>query len=179
MRRVWDRLVISKQLPERSDKPMAAVLAPLFEDAEGDLRLLLTKRPMTMPTHAGHLSFPGGRPHPEDDGPVATALREADEEVGIDPASVEILGFLPPVDTVQFSLMVVPVVGRLPRNPVFTASAREVDKLLTPRVADLADDARWRVEDWRGRSVWFFDIEEEVLWGATAWMTRRMLGLPV
>jgi 8-oxo-dGTP pyrophosphatase MutT (NUDIX family) len=179
MRRVWDRLVFSSRPPEPGERPLAAVLAPLYEDASGDMRLILTKRPMTMPTHAGHLSFPGGRPHPGDDGPVGTALREAQEEMGIEPASVEVLGFLPAVDTVQFSLLVVPVVGRLPPTPTLVPSEREVDKVLTPRVADLADDSRWRSEDWRGRTVWFYDIEDEVLWGATAWMTRNMLGLPV
>jgi hypothetical protein len=54
-----------------------------------------------------------------------------------------------------------------------------VDKILTPRVAELADERGWRSEDWRGHQVWFFDIDDEVLWGATAWITRQMLGLPV
>ena len=157
---------------------MAAVLAPLYTDAHGDVRVVLTKRPDTMPTHAGHLAFPGGRPDPGDDGPVSTALREAHEEVGITPESVEVLGFLPSVDTVSFSLMVVPVVGRLASEPVLVPSPREVDRILLPRVADLADEAGWRWEDWRGRKVWFYEIEGEVLWGATAWMTRTMLGLP-
>jgi 8-oxo-dGTP pyrophosphatase MutT (NUDIX family) len=179
MQRVWDRLVFSQRLPEPGHKPMAAVLAPLYEDVSGDMRLILTKRPMTMPTHAGHLAFPGGRPHPEDSGPVATALREAHEEVGIEPETVEVLGFLPAVDTIQFSLLVVPVVGRLPIEPVLVRSEREVDKILTPRVAELADERGWRSENWRGHQVWYFDIDDEVLWGATAWMTRHMLGLPV
>ena len=122
--------------------------------------------------------IPGGRPHPGDSGPVATALREGHEKVGIEPSSVEVLGFLPPVDTVQFALLVVPVVGRLPVDPTFVRSEREVDKILTPRLEDLADDTRWRSEDWRGRTVWFYDIGDEVLWGATAWMTRQLLGLP-
>ncbi len=156
---------------------MAAVLAPLFEDSEGDVRVVLTKRPETMPTHAGHLAFPGGRPDPGDDGPVSTALREAHEEVGIEPSAVEVLGFLPAVDTVSFSLMVVPVVGRLVTEPVLVASPREVDKILLPRLVDLANDTGWRWEEWRGRKVWFYEIDGEVLWGATAWMTRTMLGL--
>jgi 8-oxo-dGTP pyrophosphatase MutT (NUDIX family) len=179
MHRVWDLLVYGSEEPAPADKPMAAVLAPVYEDSNGVLRIVFTKRPMTMPTHAGHLSFPGGRPHPGDAGPVATALREAHEEVGIEPSSVEVLGFLPPVDTVQFSLLVVPVVGRLPVEPVLVRSEREVDKILTPRLEELADAARWRSEDWRGRTVWFYDIDDEVLWGATAWMTRQLLGLPM
>jgi 8-oxo-dGTP pyrophosphatase MutT (NUDIX family) len=163
--------------PPPSGSPMAAVLAPLYVDGAGEERVILIKRPMTMPTHAGHLAFPGGRPSPEDDGPVATALREAEEEVGITPESVTVLGFLPPVDTVRFSLLVVPVVGRLKREPELRPSAREVDKVLTPAVAELADDGAWRHESWNGRNVWFYDIEGEVLWGATAFMIRRMLGM--
>ena len=175
---MWDRLVVTPVPPPPSGVPVAAVLAPLYEDARGDIRLILTKRPDTMPTHAGHLAFPGGRPDPGDDGPVSTALREAHEEVGIDPADVEVLGFLPSVDTVSFSLMVVPVVGRLTREPVLVPSPREVAKILLPRVEDLATEAAWHWEDWRGRKVWFSEIDGETLWGATAWMTRTLLGLP-
>jgi 8-oxo-dGTP pyrophosphatase MutT (NUDIX family) len=158
--------------------PTAAVLAPLYEDSHGDIRVVLTKRPDTMPTHAGHLAFPGGRPDPGDDGPVSTALREAHEEVGIAPESVEVLGFLPAVDTISFSLMVIPVVGRLAAEPVLVPSPREVDRILLPRLVDLADDAAWRSEEWRGHTVWFYEIDGEILWGATAWMTRTLLGLP-
>jgi len=179
MRSVWDRLVVASQPPAYAGEARAAVLAPLYEDARGEIRIVLTKRPDTMPTHAGHLAFPGGRPHPEDDGPIGTALREAHEEMGIAPASVEILGFLPPVDTVRFPLMVVPVVGRLDPDPVFVPSEREVAKVLTPLLADLSDEGGWRREDWQGRNVWFYELEGEILWGATAWMTRRLLGMPV
>jgi 8-oxo-dGTP pyrophosphatase MutT (NUDIX family) len=175
---VWDRLVVRPDPPPSSGLPTAAVLAPLFEDVEGDIRMVLTKRPETMPTHAGHLAFPGGRPDPGDDGPVSTALREAYEEVGIIPAQVEVLGFLPAVDTVSFSMMVVPVVGRLAVEPILVPSPREVDRILLPRLVDLADDATWRWEEWRGNKVWFYEIDGDTLWGATAWMTRTMLGLP-
>jgi 8-oxo-dGTP pyrophosphatase MutT (NUDIX family) len=175
---VWDRLVLLSEPPASSGLPMAAVLAPLFEDDEGYIRVILTKRPDTMPTHAGHLAFPGGRPDPGDDGPISTALREAHEEVGILPESVEVLGFLPTVDTVEFSLMVVPVVGRLAVQPTLIPSPREVDRILLPRLVDLAEEANWRWEVWRGRKVWFYEIEGEILWGATASMTRNMLGLP-
>ena len=176
---MWDRLRVTSGTPPPSAEPRAAVLAPLFEDVHGDIRLILTKRPMTMPTHAGHLAFPGGRPDPGDRGPIDTALRETHEEIGVDPALVEVLGYLPTVDTVQFSLMVVPIVGKLPPEPHLVPSEREVDKILLPRVADLVDESKWRSEDWHGRRVWFYDIDGEVLWGATAWMTRRLLGLAV
>lgn len=176
---MWDRFTYVTEPPPNDGVARAAVLAPLFEDAQGRIRLLLTKRPMTMPTHAGHLAFPGGRPDPGDDGPVTTALRETHEEVGIHPDDVEVLGFLPPVDTVSFSLMVVPVVGRLQPEPLIKPDPWEVDRIYTPLVSHLADPLAWRHEIWQGRTIWFFDIEGDVLWGATAWMTRRLLGMDV
>lgn len=127
----------------------AAVLVPIYPDAEGEDRLILTKRPDTMPTHAGHIAFPGGRPDPGDRGPLDTALREAEEEVGIKPDDVDVLGFLPPVDTVQFQLMVVPVVGRLARQPVLVLSEREVVRAYAPTLAELADETRWHSETWQ------------------------------
>lgn len=160
-----------------SEGVYAAVLVPLYED-DGDLRLLLTKRPMHMPTHKGHLAFPGGKPHPGDEGVVGTALREAQEEVGIVPDSVEVLGFLEPIHTVEYSRFVVPVVGRVAPRPSIVPDPGEVDKVLEPVLADLVDEASWWYEEWQGRHVWFRDIDDEVLWGATATMTRRLLGLP-
>jgi 8-oxo-dGTP pyrophosphatase MutT (NUDIX family) len=164
----------------RDDAPTegvyAAVLATLYE-ADGAVRLLLTKRPMHMPTHKGHLAFPGGKPHPGDDGVVGTALREAEEEVGIAPGDVEVLGFLEPIHTVEYSRYVVPVVGRVDPRPTIVPDPGEVDLVLEPRLVELADPDSWWFEEWQGRHVWFRDIGDEVLWGATATMTRRLLGM--
>lgn len=169
-------LNVRSEVPTTSVPP-AAVLVPIYEDA-GESRLIMIKRPMTMPTHAGHIAFPGGRPDPGDAGPVETALREAQEEVGIDPATVHLLGFLPLVDTVQYRRPVVPVVGRLDGIPVLRPSEREVDRVFRTSVEALSDESSWRCETWRGHAVWFFDLEGDVLWGATAWMVRELLGLP-
>jgi len=174
---MWDRLHTITETPPAGDVPLAAVLVPLYEDPSGDVRVVLTKRPDTMPTHAGHIAFPGGRPHPGDSGPVDTALREAYEEVGIAPGDVEVIGFLPAIHTVEFSLLVVPVVGRLPGVPDLVPSEREVAMVLEPRLIDLAEADRWRFELWQGREVWFYDLDGEVLWGATARMMRQLLGL--
>lgn len=174
---MWDRLKLVHEYPDPGDRPMAAVLAPLFEDDAGAVRVVLTKRPDTMPTHAGHISFPGGRPDPGDDGPVDTALREAHEEVGIDPESVEVLGFLPPIDTVEFAPLVVPVVGRVQTPLNLIPSEREVAKVYTPLLSELADADRWRSVPWNGFEVWYYDLEGDTLWGATAHMVRLMLGL--
>ncbi|MDX1469773.1 MAG: CoA pyrophosphatase [Acidimicrobiia bacterium] len=174
---MWDRLNLVDDYPDAGNRQMAAVLAPLYEDESGDVRVVLTKRPDTMPTHAGHVAFPGGRPDPGDDGPVATALREAHEEVGIEPGKVEVLGFLPPIDTVEFSLLVVPVVGRVETPFDLVPSEREVARVYTPLLADLADSNRWSHVPWEGRKIWHYDLDGDTLWGATAWMVRLMVGL--
>ena len=156
---------------------MAAVLAPLFEDDEGEVRVVLTKRPDTMPTHAGHISFPGGRPDPDDDGPVGTAIREANEEVGIEPEQVDVLGFLEPIDTVQYTLMVVPVVARISTPLGLVPSEREVAKVYTPLLRDLADREQWWHVPWGEWKVWYYDLGGDTLWGATASMVRELVGL--
>ncbi|MGH3650692.1 MAG: NUDIX hydrolase [Acidimicrobiia bacterium] len=174
---MWDRLHLLDGYPEPGDRPMAAVLAPLFEDESGEVRVVLTKRPDTMPTHAGHISFPGGRPDPGDRGPVETAIREAKEEVGIDEHQVEVLGFLAPIDTVEFTLLVIPVVARIATPLGLVPSEREVAKIYTPLLADLADESNWWHLPWNGWKVWYYDLEGDTLWGATARMVRQMLGL--
>jgi 8-oxo-dGTP pyrophosphatase MutT (NUDIX family) len=173
---MWDSIKVVDSYPD-GDQPMAAVLAPLYEDDDGQVRVVLTKRPDSMPTHAGHIAFPGGRPDPADNGPVDTALREAYEEVGIEPAQVEVLGFLPPIDTVEFSLLVVPVVGRVSTPLGLVPSEREVAKVYTPLLSDLADANRWWSIPWNEWEVWYYDLEGDTLWGATARMVRLMVGL--
>ncbi|MPZ53676.1 MAG: NUDIX domain-containing protein [Acidimicrobiia bacterium] len=172
----WDDLAVVDSFPEHHE-PRAAVLAPVFEDEDGVLRTVLIKRPDSAPTHAGDLAFPGGRPHPGDGGPVGTALREAEEEVGIPPESVEVLGFLPQVHTREFVRWVVPVVGRLSRPPNLVPDEREVARIFLPGLEELSDEAQWRSEDWAGHTVWFRELDGDVLWGATARMVRAMLGL--
>ena len=174
---MWNRLHYVASPPEADHRPMAAVLAPLFEDEYGAVRMVLTKRPDTMPTHAGHIAFPGGRPDPGDNGPVGTALREAQEEVGITPDQVEVLGFLEPIDTVEFSLLVVPVVGRVSTPLGLVPSEREVAKVYTPLVEELADEARWWSVPWNTYQIWYYDLDGDTLWGATARMVRQLLGL--
>lgn len=174
---MWDRLNVIDSAPAPADKPFAAVLAPLYADEDDRVRVILTKRPDTMPTHAGHIAFPGGRPDPGDDGPVGTALREAHEEVGIDADQVEVLGYLPPIDTVEFSPLVVPVVGRVSTPLNLVPSAREVARIYTPLLSDLADQSRWWAVPFNERRIWYYDLEGDTLWGATAYMIRNLLGL--
>lgn len=157
----------------------AAVLALVFADEDGELRLVLTKRARTLSSHAGQLSFPGGKPHPEDNDAVDTALRETQEEIGIHPSQVEVLGYLPMIRTVRFALPLQGIVGRLETGPVFNPSPDEVEKVLTPSVESLANLDNWLDRSWAGVPVWFTEVSGEWLWGATAYLVRVLLGLPV
>lgn len=164
-------------LPDAAEGMYAAVLVPLYV-RNGDVRVLLTKRPMHMPTHKGDLAFPGGKPEHGDGGPAGTALREAEEEVGIDPDSVRILGHLEPIHTVEYRRFVVPMVGWVDPTPELRPDPGEVELVLEPSLEELRDATTWFHQSWSGRHVWFREIGDEVLWGATAMMTRRLLGLP-
>lgn len=164
-------------LPEVVDPPGAeyAVLVPLYEDADGEIRVVLTRRPDDMPTHPGDVVFPGG--HREDgEEPISTAKREAWEEIGLPPENVlEILGGLEPVTTRNRTKPIVPVVARIARPDEFVADPREVDVIIEPTIADLLDDSRWVTRDWFGHELWFYEFPEGILWGATAFMMRDLL----
>ena len=176
---MWDRLQFSSEAPAVPQEGLAAVLAPIFADRDGTLRLVLTKRSRNLSSHAGQVAFPGGKPHLEDAGPVETALRETHEEVGIHPSEVEVLGFLPVIRTVRFALPMVGIVARIGDEPAFDASPEEVERVLTPSLETLVDPESWVVRSWSGVPLWFMDVSGEWLWGATAYLVRVMLGLPV
>ena len=161
--------------PVASDGTLkAAVLVALYEDGD-DLRLVLTRRPDDMRTHAGDVVFPGGMIDPGDEGPVGTALREAWEEVGIPPDHVEILGGLEPVTTRSAEMWIAPVVARIRRPSELRPEPGEVAAIIEPTIAQLLDDGAWVTRDWLGRTMWFHEFPEGILWGATALMVRGLL----
>jgi 8-oxo-dGTP pyrophosphatase MutT (NUDIX family) len=151
----------------------AAVLVPLFE-RDGALHAVFTKRRDDLRRHPGEISFPGGRADPEDPDLRATALREAHEEIGLDPGAVELLGALQPVPTIATSYAVYPFVGRIADGLEWTISAREVDLVLELALDDLR--AGHRRERLLRRGVPFrtdvYVVGDHLIWGATA----RMLG---
>ena len=161
------------------DKPCreAAVLALLFpvDDAP---HLLLTARPDTMRDHAGQVSFPGGRREPEET-LLETALREAEEEVGLPPADVHVLGQLTPFYIPPSNFCVHPFVGAVAELPDLYPHDEEVAAVLYTSVAHLLDTTTRRVEPWmlRGKTVEvpFFAVETYKVWGATAMMLAELL----
>jgi 8-oxo-dGTP pyrophosphatase MutT (NUDIX family) len=126
----------------------AAVLLLLYPDpVSGEDTIVFTRRTETLPTHRGQISLPGGSRDPDDPGPEFTALREAQEELGIDPASVQVLGTLPPVPTVVSNYLITPVIGRAERRPDFVPNPHEVAELIEVPLRALRDTAIYHTEE--------------------------------
>lgn len=132
-----------------------------------------------MNKHAGQVSFPGGRAEPSDKNTADTALREAQEELGIDPSLVEVVGELDDFDTVVTDFNVAPIVGVLTQAPSLTPSPTEVADYFWVPLASLARKDAWRfaelTHEGRLRHVWYYDDAPHVIWGATAAMLRQFL----
>lgn len=153
------------------DLTPAAVLIPVVMHAEPTV--LLTRRPETMRRHAGQVAFPGGRIDPDDAGPVAAALREAHEEVGLHPAHVEVIGITDTYET-GTGFSITPVVGLIPPNLALVAAEEEVAALFEVPLAYLLDPLNHRLSqaEWQGQLRSYYEIgwETHRIWGATAGM---------
>ena len=155
---------------------IAAVLAPVYRDDDGTLRLVLIVR-TDRGHHGGQLAFPGGRVDETDESLVATALREAHEEIGLDPAVVHVVAELPTVRSGPTDFEVHAFLGRIPAGVEWRPSPLEVVDVLTPSVEELWDpalrrehlftNARWP----EGLLVDGIPVGDRVLWG----MTLRLL----
>jgi 8-oxo-dGTP pyrophosphatase MutT (NUDIX family) len=162
---------------------LAAVLAILLrthhEDGDDDAQLVLIERSSALPSHAGQLAFPGGKPEPHDPSLAATAIREAEEEVALPSGSIEILGRLGAVPT-PTGFMIVPYVAWGPPQWRPVGSNGEVQAVLTPRLSTLLDPNIHRITGrgtWRGihYEMHEFAIHQPPLWGATARMVWDLL----
>ena len=163
----------------------SGVLAAIFEE-RGEARFIFTRRSADMRQHTGEVSFPGGRlDHGET--PAAASVREAHEEIGLDPGLVSMVGWLHPVLARRSLSLIVPVVATLPERPRLVANPSEVARVFDVSLAELAEPATFHEEQWRfparaGQrseddplSVWFFEIAGEIIWGATARMIHELL----
>ena len=157
----------------------AAVLIPLLLKEEG-LSVLLTQRTNHLRDHAGQISFPGGRMDPEDQSPNDTALRESQEEIGLDPKRVEIIGHLPQYLTVS-GYSVTPVVGLVQAQAEYVLDEFEVADVFEVPLSFLLDPANHQVRVWQseqgGRRFYSMPYENRFIWGATAGMLRNLYHL--
>lgn len=161
-----------------TDARAAAVLIPLF--AAPEPAVLFTVRTDTLPSHKGQISFPGGSIDASDESPSAAALRETKEELGLDPASVRIIGELDTTPTFVSGYVISPFVGWLERRPLLDPNPAEVAEVLEVPLEELRDDIRaepgfshggrtYPTEAW----VW----NGYVIWGVTARLLRVLLGV--
>jgi mutator protein MutT len=156
---------------------LSAVLVAVADGAEG-AEVLLTRRSMDLRHHRGEISFPGGRVDPGE-APVDAAVREAHEEVGLDPAAVAVVGGLDHLNTTVSQSYIVPFVARLAEPLPLQATSPEVERVFWLPLADLVRPDTYHAEQWgtapTDRVVHFFHLDDETIWGATASMLVDLL----
>ena len=171
----------SSSYEQRPSTRASAVLALLADGPQG-AEVLLTRRSSRLSNHSGEVSFPGGR---LDDGEsvIDAALREAHEEVGIEPHSVTIVGELSPIHTYVSKSFIQPLVGVVDHRPGLTLSPHEVERALWVPLVELIRPDTFHWEWWRfdhdelrgERPMFFFHLDDETVWGATARLLHEML----
>ena len=166
--------VMQKMAEVRPIRP-AAVLVGVVEHAEPTV--LLTQRAQHLPDHAGQISFPGGKIDQTDESPLASALREADEEIGLARQFVEPLGYLDLYLT-TLGYRIVPVVARIKPGFALTLNTSEVDATFEVPLAFLMDqnNVQRHARDWQGMTRHYYAITfgERYIWGVTAGILRNL-----
>lgn len=154
----------------------ASVLMPLVHREDG-VTVLLTQRTDDMPSHAGQIAFPGGRRQAEDVDAVATALRETEEEVGLDRRFVDVVGMVDHYRT-GTSYEITPVVGIVTPGFTLKADPREVADVFEVPLAHFLDERNHRIDSrvWQGRERRYYAMPygERYIWGATAGMLKNL-----
>jgi 8-oxo-dGTP pyrophosphatase MutT (NUDIX family) len=162
-----------------ADARVPAAVLVLFVYRDGAPALVFAKKTETVPHHKGQFSFPGGVVRPSDRSVVDAALREAQEEIGLDPGAVEVLGLFDDAPTGVTNFVITPVLGRARDEPVFRPDGREIDRVLEIPLAHLLDPTCFREELWESggvsRPVVFFRYGDDVVWGATGRILRELL----
>ena len=172
-----DRLPLRHRHGEPSESSRRSAVLILFGEGPRGPDVLLIEKSLRLRSHAGQPAFPGGGADPGDDYPVGTALREAHEEAGVDPASVRVLATLPELFLGPSDNLVVPVVGWWddPRE-VTTGDPQEVARVARVPLAELVDPAnRFRVRHPAGYVGPAFGVADMVVWGFTAGVLDAVL----
>ncbi len=160
------------------DRVRAAVLV-LFVYRGGQPALVFGKKTEDVPHHKGQFSFPGGVVRSSDASVVEAALREAEEEIGLDPAAVEVLGLFHDIPTTVTNFVITPVLGLARGAPSFRPDGREIERVIEIPLAHLLEPATFREEEWERegmkRAVLFVSYGDDVVWGTTGRILREVL----
>jgi 8-oxo-dGTP pyrophosphatase MutT (NUDIX family) len=164
----WDEAGVKATRP-------AAVLIPVVDRPEPTV--LLTMRTSHLPSHAGQIAFPGGKIDPHDETPLAAAIREADEEIGLDAALIEPIGYLDLYLTFT-GFRILPVLARVTPNYELRINASEVDDAFEVPLGFLMDEANHarKSRDWKGVTRHYYEMPfgERYIWGVTAGILRNL-----
>ena len=162
----------------KTDRPTrpGSVLILLYQD-EGDIKFPLIKRPEYVGAHGGQISLPGGKAEAGENA-IETALREAEEEIGVDSRSVSILGRLTEFHVIPSNFLITPVVASIDRRPVWIPDPYEVAGILTGSISELIKDDAVRTTEILAAGQYrmtapHFNIDNQVVWGATAMMLNE------
>lgn len=175
----------SHPLPPDGRQRLSAVLIPLYEHA-GETFVILTRRSAFVRAHRREVSFPGGAKESADADLWSTALREAHEEIRLSPSAPRLIGRLEPRFTVSSNSLFHPFVAVLPERPArLQPDPAEVEAILYVSASELLAPGAFREELWpqpeggEPRSISFFELEHDTVWGATATLLRRLLELGI
>ena len=160
------------------DARIAAVLILLYPH-DGSIHTVLMQRPEYEGVHGGQVSFPGGKKEPQDENVIQTALREAYEEIGINPAELSVVGILTPLFIPVSNMIVTPVVGWANEKPSFNHKPEEVVFLIDADIKKFLDPLIIKSKPFRIRGemldVKYFDYDGNTIWGATAMILHELL----
>jgi 8-oxo-dGTP pyrophosphatase MutT (NUDIX family) len=155
---------------------LASVLVPIVDVAS----IVFTRRTEELPRHPGEISFPGGLTHEEDVDLRATALRETEEELGLAPDDIEVLGALEPVHTFVSGILIVPFVGVVSAAPVFTPSEAEIAEVLSYPLDELMaaeTTVEWPRDGLVYRGFAYPMSDGNTIWGATATIVNQLMAI--
>ena len=167
------------QLPPPNNAKASAVLIALFQGEDG-VEVVLTRRSVHLSNHKGEISFPGGRIDSQETA-VETALREAKEEIDLNPSCVEVIGQLVATSTLVSNSHIVPVVARLRDRPSLSVRNDEVDRVFSVPLSELTRSDTYSQEFWGAppdeHCLHFFNLDDETIWGVTGRMLYQLLSV--
>jgi 8-oxo-dGTP pyrophosphatase MutT (NUDIX family) len=173
-----DRFVRNFPRTPGNDARIAAVLILLYPE-NGSIHTVFMQRPDYDGVHGGQISFPGGKKEQEDVDVIGTAFREANEETGVNPAEINLIGTMTPLYIPVSKMIVTPVIGWIESKPVFNYQPEEVEFLIEADLKKLLDSSIVKTKPFKIRDelidIKYYDYDGNTIWGATAMILNELL----